>query len=39
MAYSIRSFEEGDAEALALLGRAAIGAIGPDAYSEEQVDA
>lgn len=39
MGYSIRSFEEGDAEALAELGRAAIGAIGPDAYSEEQVEA
>ena len=39
MGYSIRSFEDGDAEALAELGRAAIGAIGPDAYSEEQVDA
>ncbi|QZD95514.1 GNAT family N-acetyltransferase [Qipengyuania gelatinilytica] len=39
MGYSIRSFEDGDAEALAELGRAAIGAIGPDAYSEEQVEA
>lgn len=39
MGYSIRSFEESDAEALAELGRAAIGAIGPDAYSEEQVEA
>ncbi|EDL50206.1 GNAT family N-acetyltransferase [Erythrobacter sp. SD-21] len=39
MAYSIRSFEEGDAEALAELGRAAIGAIGPEAYTEEQVEA
>lgn len=39
MAYSIRSFEEGDAEALANLGRAAIGAIGPEAYTEEQVEA
>lgn len=39
MGYSIRAFEEGDAEALAELGRAAIGAIGPDAYSEEQVEA
>ena len=39
MAYSIRPFEEGDAEALAELGRAAIGAIGPEAYSEEQVEA
>ena len=39
MGYSIRSFEDGDAEALAELGRAAIGAIGPEAYSEEQVEA
>ena len=39
MTYSIRSFEEGDAEALAELGRAAIGTIGPEAYSEEQVEA
>ncbi len=39
MGYSIRSFEEGDAEALAELGRAAIGAIGPDAYTKEQVEA
>ena len=39
MSYSIRSFEDGDAAALETLGRAAIGAIGPDAYSEEQVDA
>lgn len=39
MGYSIRSFEDGDAEVLAELGRAAIGAIGPDAYSEEQVEA
>lgn len=39
MGYSIRSFEEGDAEALAELGRAAIGAIGRDAYSEEQIEA
>ena len=39
MAYSIRSFEEGDAEALALLGRAAIGAIGTEAYTEEQIHA
>ena len=39
MGYSIRSFEEGDAEALAELGRAAIGAIGPEAYTEEQVEA
>ena len=39
MGYSIRAFEEGDAEALAELGRAAIGAIGPDAYSEEQIEA
>lgn len=39
MGYSIRSFEESDAEALAELGRAAIGAIGPDAYSKEQVEA
>ena len=28
-----------DAEALAELGRAAIGAIGPEAYTEEQVEA
>ena len=39
MRYSIRSFEPGDAEALERLGRAAIAAIGPEAYSEEQVDA
>ena len=39
MGYSIRSFEDGDAEALAELGRAAIGAIGPEAYTEEQVEA
>ena len=39
MGYSIRSFEEGDAAALEELGRAAIGAIGPEAYSEEQVEA
>ncbi|MBX7457270.1 GNAT family N-acetyltransferase [Qipengyuania sp. 1NDH17] len=39
MGYSIRSFEEGDAEALEALGRAAIGEIGPEAYSEEQVEA
>lgn len=39
MGYSIRSFEDGDAEALAQLGRAAIGAIGPEAYSEEQIEA
>ena len=39
MGYSIRTFEDGDATALAELGRAAISAIGPDAYSEEQVEA
>ena len=39
MGYSIRSFEEGDADALAELGRAAIEAIGPEAYTEEQVEA
>lgn len=39
MGYSIRSFEDGDAELLAALGRAAIESIGPEAYSEEQVEA
>ena len=39
MGYSIRSFEDGDAQALERLGRAAIAEIGPEAYSEEQIDA
>ena len=39
MAYTIRPYQDSDAEALADLCRAAIRAIGPGAYSEEQVEA
>ena len=39
MAYSIRDYREGDAEAIHSLTCAAITAIGPAGYSQEQVDA
>ena len=39
MAYSIRPYDDADAEVLADLARAAIRGIGPGAYSEEQVEA
>ena len=38
MAYSIRPYQDSDAEALASVCRAAIKGIGPEAYSDEQVD-
>lgn len=39
MSYSIRRFREADAQVLAYIIEAAINAIGPHAYSREQVDA
>ena len=39
MAYSIRPYQESDAEGLADVCRAAIRGIGPEAYSNDQVEA
>ncbi|WBY15680.1 GNAT family N-acetyltransferase [Erythrobacteraceae bacterium WH01K] len=39
MAYAIRPYADGDAEALSLVTLAAIATIGPAAYSQEQVAA